>query len=449
MPQETSDTERGAGRDRFLLVATVAWFFVTFVRIQDILPIFKLMAPGMLSSVGVTVAVIPRLREVRWSDPIMVAFLVMLAGIMTGVAFAANTYWLFNDFLTLFTFGVVFLLALPILAKSPYCLGVIVKTVAISAFVTAIWGVSHSGHGQGAWLGDENDVALFLNVGVCFCYFAARWARTPGERRFLLLTTVVCAAATIFSFSRGGFVGLAVGVTAIGLFSRRLFKVLGITALIALALLPVLASLHPPEGRGKSRTYLEELTSIGDKNDSTRLERIYTWTGGWVMFKANPIFGIGAGNYPYALSAYEDDPELQRLNVFNRSFGGRMAHSLYFTMLAELGSIGSGAFLVMWLTVLRRSWKLSKAPETHPLGHISAGVGAALLSYGATSAFVSAFYYPPFWLLCGFGCMMNPIPEESKEVVKGLRRRWQPRSLSESQAPKPARPVQGLPASRR
>jgi O-antigen ligase len=446
----------GPGEYRFLLIATVCWFLVTFTRIQDIIPLFKVLMPGMLSSVAVTIAAGRRAREVPWSDPIVIAYLVMLGGICTGVFYALNTFWLFSDFLTLFTYFVVFVMALPILARSPYCLDVMVRVIAISALTTAIWGVTHSGHGQGAWLGDENDVALFLNVGVCFCYFAARAARSKGQRRFLLLTTFVCAAASVFSFSRGGFVGLAVGIVAIAFFSRRVVKVLGIAALIGLAALPLLATLHPPEGRGKSRSYLEELESINDKNDGTRLERIYTWTGGWVMYKANPIFGVGAGNYSYTLGSYENDPELRRLNIFDRSFAGRAAHSLYFTMLAELGSVGSGAFFLMWFTVLRRSWTLSRLPEAHPLGHIAAGVGSALLAYAACSAFVSAFYYPPFWLLCGFACVMRVVTATSQapppeEVAPKRLKGWQPKAQPTLPLPRPVQPepAQSVPTSRR
>ena len=397
----------GAGKDRFLLIVTVGWFLVTFVRIQDMLPFLKVLVLGMLSTLGVMAAVAMRAKEAPWSDTILRCMIIMLFGVCTGVAYATNTFWLFSEFINLLNYAAVFMMAMPILAKNPYCLSILIRIVAGSAFVTAVWGVTHGGHGQGSWLGDENDVALWLNIGTPFCYFAARSAKTRLERYLLLTTAAVCAVATVVSFSRGGFVGLVTAVFAIGLFSRKLVKVLTATALVGLAALPILASLHPPEGRGKSRPYLEELFSINDKQDSTRLERIYTWTGGWVMYKANPIFGVGAGNYPYALSHYEDDPQLRALNVFNRSFGGRQAHSSYFEMLAELGSVGAICFLVMWGTVLRRSWRLSQTPDTHPLGHIAAGVGAGLLSYSTCCAFVSSFYYPPFWLLCGFACMMR------------------------------------------
>jgi O-antigen ligase len=107
-----------------------------------------------------------------------------------------------------------------------------------------------------------------------------------------------------------------------------------------------------------------------------------------------------------------------RLNVFGRSFAGRAAHSLYFTMLAELGSVGSVAFLVMLAAVIRRTWKLSRAGDPGLPPGLASGVGAALVSYAACSAFVSAFYYPPFWVLCGFACGMylpakQPKPTES------------------------------------
>jgi O-antigen ligase len=425
----------GAGKDRFLLIVTVGWFLVTFVRVQDILPFLKVFVLGMLSTLGVMAAVAMRAKEAPWSDIILRCMLILLFGVCTGVAYATNTFWLYTDFITLLNYLFVFMMAMPILAKNPYCLRILIKLVAGSAFVTAVWGMTHGGHGQGSWLGDENDVALWLNIGTPFCYFAARSAKTRLERYFLLTTAAFCAVATIASFSRGGFVGLVTGVFAIGLFSRKSLKVLTITALVGLAALPILASLHPPEHRGKSRPYLEELFSMNDKKDSTRMERIYTWTGGWVMYKANPIFGIGAGNYPYALPHYEDDPELRALNVFNRSFGGRQTHSSYFEMLAELGSVGAICFFIMWGAVFRRSWRLSQTPQTHPLGHIAAGVGAGLLAYSACCAFVSSFYYPPFWLLCGFACMMRldlarepttqpaALPRRKNDSKAGIRTR--------------------------
>jgi O-antigen ligase len=437
------DDTTGPGENKFLLWALIVWFLVTFVRVQDMLPFLKVLAPGMLATLSVTFAMLSRLRQVRWSDPIVKAFMVMLFGICTGVFYALNTFWLFTCFVNMLTYGIVFLMAMPLLLRSPYCTRIINKTLAASMFVTAVWSVFHAGHGQGAWLGDENDVALFLNIGVCFCYFAARGARTPGERRFLLLTAAVCAAGTVFSFSRGGFVGLAVGVVAIGVYSRKLLKVLSVATLIGLLILPILATLQPPAGRGKSRTYLEELTSINDKNDSTRLERLYTWTGGWVMFKANPVFGIGAGNYSFALGHYESNPQLQALNTFGRSFAGRAAHSLYFTLLPELGGVGTVSFLVMWFAVLRRTWKESRDVDSVLPKGMAAGIGASLLSYAACSAFVSAFYYPPFWLLCGFACRM--YAPATKEQTRVRNRGAEQRPAQVAQPP----PTQALPVNRR
>lgn len=412
------DPNTSPGEHKFLLYAVVAWFLVTFMRLQDMLPFLKPLALGMFSTLSVTFAMLSRLKLVNWSDPVVRAFMVMLFGVCTGVFYALNTFWLFTCFVNLLTYFIVFIMAMPILLRSPYCTRVINKVVASSAFVTAVWSVFHAGHGQGAWLGDENDVALFLNIGMCFCYFAARGAKTPGERRFLLFSAVACVIGTIGSFSRGGFVGLAVGVLAIGVYSRKLFKVMGVAALCVLLILPILATLTPPAGRGKSRTYLEELFSINDKNDSTRLERVYTWTGGWVMFKANPVFGVGAGNYSFTLGHYESDPQLQELNIFGRSFAGRAAHSLYFTLLSELGSVGTLSFLVMWLAIARRSWRESRKEDSELPPGMAAGIGSALISYSACAAFVSAFYYPPFWLLCGYACRMYLAPKKEETPVR-------------------------------
>jgi hypothetical protein len=190
----------GAGKDRFLLIVTVGWFLVTFVRIQDMLPFLKVLVLGMLSTLGVMAAVALRAKEAPWSDTILRCMVIMLFGVCTGVAYATNTFWLFSEFVNLLNYLAVFMMAMPILAKNPYCLGILIRIVALSAFVTAVWGVTHSGHGQGSWLGDENDVALWLNIGTPFCYFAARSAKTWLGRYLLLTTAAVCAVATVASF---------------------------------------------------------------------------------------------------------------------------------------------------------------------------------------------------------------------------------------------------------
>jgi O-antigen ligase len=190
---------------------------------------------------------------------------------------------------------------------------------------------------------------------------------------------------------------------------------LSIAATGALLAIPVLDSLEPRSDRGKSRTYLEEIVSMGDQDDGTRNQRIYTWTAGWVMFKSNPVVGVGAGNFSYRIGDYESHPELERLNIFRRSFAGRSAHSTYFTLFAEYGVPGTVAFLGMLGVCAARAWKFS-APTTrnsHARG-LATGVGAALIAFAASGAFVTALYYPQFWLLCSISIYLTLLEGDSQ-----------------------------------
>jgi len=51
--------------------------------------------------------------------------------------------------------------------------------------------------------------------------------------------------------------------------------------------------------------YINEVQSINDTEDSTRIERLRTWEIGWEMFKANPILGVGAKNSPNTSHLYQ------------------------------------------------------------------------------------------------------------------------------------------------
>ena len=65
-----------------------------------------------------------------------------------------------------------------------------------------------------------------------------------------------------------------------------------------------------------------------------------------VLFFDNPVMGVGQGNYPWHVGEIEEEMGVQWQT---RSLSGRAAHSLYFTLLPELGLIGT---LIYFLIVV-------------------------------------------------------------------------------------------------
>src|SRR5207244_10743368 len=110
---------------------------------------------------------------------------------------------------------------------------------------------------------------------------------------------------------------------------------------VVIAMLAVLVSLYAREG------YLTRLQSAWEEGLSagTGEDRVYIWKFGWKMFLDNPIIGVGQSNFPVRFGHYEGDERL-----YGRTRVWRAAHSLYFTLLPELGLVGVFLFfrIVFW-----------------------------------------------------------------------------------------------------
>jgi len=108
-----------------------------------------------------------------------------------------------------------------------------------------------------------------------------------------------------------------------------------------------------------------------------------------------------------------------------KSLAGRQAHSLYFTLMPELGLVGIIIFGTMIVLNYRdtrvRRFVPSELPAmrprreneqvTDPEFERAALFGNAilggLLGYLITSAFISTLYYPTFWILMGLAVALR------------------------------------------
>ena len=96
------------------------------------------------------------------------------------------------------------------------------------------------------------------------------------------------------------------------------------------------------------RGYWDEMGTIEQETQEdsigTGQQRIFSWKTGWRMFLDNPIAGVGPANSPWRFGEYEGE------GGFNsRNYSGRQMHSVYFTLLSELGSVGTILFALMLL----------------------------------------------------------------------------------------------------
>ena len=217
---------------------------------------------------------------------------------------------------------------------------------------------------------------------------------------------VVCALTVIFTYSRGGFLGLVV-VLAIMLM-RHPPRPLAVAITVAVAV-PLLQFV-PQDYVDRIRTLTDALPFAGGEvsEDSSLRGRLSESTAGWMMFSDHPLFGVGLNNYPVYYQQYS-----RQLGLDQRR-EARSPHSLYLQIAAEMGWVGLCAFgFVLWVMFrrLRRAYlAFSRAQRPETAGMVMA-LCIGLIGYLTAALFLHAAYPRFFWLLVGIALTLPQVAD--------------------------------------
>jgi len=235
---------------------------------------------------------------------------------------------------------------------------------------------------EGTIIGDNNQLALALLMTLPL----ANYLRSQSEKRWVSLTMLACMGLTVVAilgtYSRGGFIGLAVLSVAAWLKFRK--KLLYPIA-AAMVLLP---SLYFMPARFFDR--LHSIDSYG--TDSSFQGRVVAWHVAYDY--ARDHFPFGAGFYGPQLS--------QVFNSYYPQVGPRAAHSIYFQVLGEQGFIGLFIYIGILIFAFLKAAKVAKAcagkPDLAWAGELTAMIQLGLLVFCLSGAALSMAYYDIFVL---------------------------------------------------
>lgn len=344
-------------------------------------------------------------------DPLIILYGLFVALCGLSIFWSVNQYWAFQTT----QFMVAFLIAGTIPAA-----GLLNDRRKLSAFFT-VWVVIHvfvaytsltnEGRGTGSFLVDENDMSLALNMAIPYAYFLLQ--STERGKLFklgMVLAIAAMVAAIIYSDSRGGLVGLVVVTAGILFTTKNRIRNAAIISVFALV-----AYLNVPDG------YVDSMATMADAEDNTRVERIWSWRLGWHMYLDHPIAGVGAANWGWRVAEYE---AILGDYTGRRSLAGRVSHSLYFTLIPELGTIGVilyGSIVALLVGRLRGIIKREdkraaeaagkkRAPPTEA-GLLARAMLVSMLGLFSSGAFISVLYYGHLWYLIGFVLALHYVTE--------------------------------------
>ena len=393
-----------------------------FGRPQDFLPPLKVIPfPSVIdASIAVAVLFSGRASLSNKQSRLWLGLLVFMA---LWVPFANNTFHAFSQLKDLTLYFFFYLGIITFVNTTGKMQKLILVWLGVHTLL-AINGMLHGGRGVGGWLGDENDFAMEMNVAIPFAFFLYQGATAKGAKLLYLFLLGIFVLSSISTASRGGFLGLVAVGSFCWFYSPR--KVWSLVLLTGVLLLVLVAA--PQEYWDRMQTITDDSTM----ESGTAGQRMFTWGIGWEMFLANPVFGVGQGNFPWTIGEYLGGRTWQ-----TKSLAGRQAHSLYFTLLPELGLLGVfifGSMVVFNYKDVRYCNRLGIRPRvTHQRGSgqgdadlekaawFGNAILGALVAYLVTSTFISTLYYPTFWILTGLAvALRNTTERYAKKSLEGV-----------------------------
>ena len=243
--------------------------------------------------------------------------------------------------------------------------------------------------------GNANETAAAL---VCGAVMAASLAVAARDNILVRTAAVAIAPLCVFgvflTLSRGGLVALAAaGVAMVAVGGRWRWATIGLLVVAMACTLVYFNAFVAPEARARVTT-LEGSTGRTD-----------VWTVGWRMVEAEPLRGIGNGNFPNTSVHYLLEPgALTRTDFIVDT--PKVAHNMYLEVLAELGVIGMALFLGILLFSLVCAVKAMRAfreSGDRQMEILSRGLFVALCALLASDFFGSRQYSKQLWLLLSLG----------------------------------------------
>lgn len=373
----------------FPVICLIFYLVAEYAKIQILGPL-QLALVAQIALVICFAGKINKIKEIV-DDNYFKYYLVLLLIMASHVFFARNNYWAYMQIRLMVTYlivGISFCLFLNT-EKKIYLFVSVYIFIHLIAALSWIFGWSFMGHS--GVLGDENDIALAMNVVMPISFFLGLGSR--GVKRYCFWgSAIVFIMANTVAGSRGGFVGLACTAVFCMLFLKTKMK-----GLIILCISVAVFWVSIPDSY-KNRIYSIK-SETSQETGSTGYGRMQVWRLALNVFGDFPLIGVGQGNIPWYLGDYIDVNDSDSYWNDKPGQGGRQSHSVYFTILPELGLIGTLLFALMIRNVVGKvkDIKAKSVNDENILKYMSFGLVVGMIGYLTSGIFLSALYYPQFW----------------------------------------------------
>ena len=394
--------------------ALMAFTFVLILAPQSFVPALGPMRPGLLmAAIAITTYLLDRLvnsRPILRITPEIAASAALLAW---AVATVPSSLWPGGSLafiLEVYSKTLAIFCLLAQVVVTPGRLRAVAWGLTLMAIPLALFGINEYLAGRFISAGavrriqsydapltqNPNDLALMLNLILPLTLALILMKGMPGLRLILVAGAFLSVVAIILTFSRAGFLTLAVtGVLYLARSLRRPGRGWAL-AVIALALL---GTPFLPQG------YVDRLSTITDIRSDPTGSAQERWgdTQAAVRFvAANPVVGAGIGNSALALNEY-------------RGALWKKVHNVYLEYAVDLGLPGLVLFLVILAGCIRATVlvkrRTAQRPEGRGLFLLAEGIQTALCAFAFAALFHPVAYHFYFYYMAGLALAARAASE--------------------------------------
>jgi O-antigen ligase len=236
--------------------------------------------------------------------------------------------------------------------------------------------------------------------------FAVGWKGRPGVRVLAAGVMAFCAFSVFLSLSRTGLVALGVALIATVLVAGR-WRTPAVLLLVSVSIVALgYFTFYASEDQ-------RERISVADGGTG----RSDIWKVGWRMVEANPIQGVGIGNFSNTSIHYLLAPGSIKRDEFIVD-DPKVAHNVYLEVLAEVGIPGLLAFVAVLLFSLfctvRAAGSFRRSGDLQ-MELLARGLCVALVGTLAANFFISGQFSKQLWILLALGPAMLQVAQLARE----------------------------------
>ncbi|MBB3223802.1 putative O-glycosylation ligase, exosortase A system-associated [Pseudoduganella umbonata] len=273
----------------------------------------------------------------------------------------------------------------------------------------------------GTFIDGNNEIALALVMTIPLMLYLYTLVTHKWAKRAMIASMLLCALASIASYSRGAAIAMVAMLAFLWLKSRNK-AMLGTLMVLCV---PVAMVFMPEQ-------WHERIDTIDEyEQDMSAMGRINAWWMAFHLANDRPLGGGFEIYDSYVFQLYAPIPE-----------DVHAAHSIYFQVLGEHGWGGLAIYLTLgiltWLTGSRIISRSAPFAELAWAGNLARMVQVSLLGFAVGGAFLSLAYFDvPYYLMAAMAATRLIVERERNVLV--------PKPLVNPLAPEPDPPDETAP----